>query len=64
MGKPLFSKVFDDSGKNLRAAIDEITKNMCREEIKDDSLEFFLAYLLVRLDNRPGLRSMGVEKVI
>ena len=62
--KPLTSKVFGDSGKDLRKAIVSVTRKLCTQEIIDESLEGFLAARLVPLDKQPGVRPIGVGEVL
>lgn len=62
--KILTSKVYGDTGKDLRTALAKVIKKMCVETISDNSLEALLASRLVPLDKKPGLRPIGVGEVI
>ena len=57
--------MFGDCGKDLREAIANATKSIWSTvNVKDDSLEAFLACQLVSLDKQPGVRPIGVWEVI
>ena len=60
--KPLTSKVYGDCSIDLRTGLANVTKKMCKEDIKDESLEAFVACR--PLDKMPGLRSISVGKVL
>ena len=62
--KPLTSKVYGENGRDLRTALANVTKKICREDVHDHSLEAFLACRLVPLDKQPGLRPIGVGEVL
>ena len=62
--KPLTSKVYGDCGVDLRTALANFTKRMCREDVCDDSLEAFISCRLIPLDKKPGLRPIGVGEVL
>ena len=62
--KPLTSKVYGDCGVDLRTALANFTKRVCREDVCDDSLEAFIACRLIPLDKNPGLRPIGVGEVL
>ena len=55
----LAPKMFGDCGKDLREAIANATKSIWSTvNVKDDSLEAFLACQLVSLDKQPGVRPL------
>ena len=58
--KILTSKVYDDTGNDLRTSI----KKMCKDDIIDNSLEELLTSRLVPLDKNPGLRPITVGEVL
>ena len=62
--KLLVSKVYGECGQDLRSAFAVSIKKMCKDEITDNSLEAYLAYRLVPLDKKPGLRPIGVGEVL
>ena len=62
--KILTSRVYGDTGRDLRSAYANVIKKMCVETINDGSLEALLASRLVPLDKQPGLRPIGVGEVL
>lgn len=56
------SKVYGDSGKDLRA-IANFVKKLCTNLIIDETLEG-LACRLVPLEKRSGIRPIGARKVL
>ena len=62
--KILTSKVYGETGNDVRKALANVIKKMCREEIIDGSLEAMMASRLVPLDKNPGLRPIGVGEVL
>ena len=62
--KPLASKVYGDSGRDLRKALASVIKRLCTSKEENESLSAFLACRLVPLDKCPGLRPIGVGEVL
>ena len=62
--KILTSKMYGDTGRDLRRALATVIKKMCVEDITDNSLESLMASRLVPLDKNPGLRPIGVGEVL
>ena len=62
--KPLTSKVYGDSGRDLRRAIANMIKRECIMTEENSSLSAFVACRLVPLDKCPGLRPIGVGEVL
>ena len=62
--KLIVSKVYGDTGRDLRKALSHLAKKLCTTENCDESLEAYLACRLVPLDKRPGLRPIGVGEVL
>ena len=62
--KILVSRVYGETGSDLRKAFAETVKKICIENVSDDSLEAFTACRLVPLDKCPGLRPIGVGEVL
>jgi len=62
--KPLTSRVYSQFSIDLRSALANVIKKLCREEVNDNSLEAFFACRLVPLDKKPGLRPIGVGEVL
>ena len=60
----LASKVYGESGNDLRKALANVIKKICIKDISDNSLEAFLACRLIPLDKMPGLRPIGVGEVL
>ena len=61
--KPLTSDVYGDCSIDLQTALANFAKKMCKD-IKDKSLEAFVACRLIPLDKMPGLRPIGVGEVL
>ena len=62
--KILTSKMYGDTGRDLRRALATVIKKICVEDITDNSLESLMASRLVPLDKNPGLRPIGVGEVL
>ena len=62
--KILSSRVYGDTGRDLRRAFANVIKKMCVDNISDNSLEALMASRLVPLDKNPGLRPIGVGEVL
>ena len=56
--------MYGDDGKDLRTTIANVTKKICTEDIRDNSLEGFLDCRSVPLDKQLGLRPIGVGEVL
>ncbi len=62
--KILSSKIYGNTGPDLRRALANVIKKICVENINDNSLEALMASRLVPLDKQPGLRPIGVGEVL
>ena len=62
--KPLLSKVYGDSGRDLRSSFSKVIQKICAIDVIDNSLEAYLACRLVPLNKNPGLRPIGVGEVL
>ena len=62
--KILTSRVYGETGNDVRRAFANSIKKMCTDEITDNSLEALMASRLVPLDKNPGLRPNGVGEVL
>lgn len=62
--KIIASRVYGDTGTDLRKAIAKFARRLCHEEVNDNSLEAYLGCRLVPLDKNPGLRPIGVGEVL
>lgn len=60
----LVSNNFKSVGCDLRKAFAAVVKKLCTEEIRDSTIESFLACRLIPLDKNPGLRPIGVGEVL
>ena len=58
------SKVYGDTGNDLRRAFANSIKKMCKDDIIDNSLEALLASRLVPLYKSPGIRPIRVGEVL
>ena len=58
------SNQFGDSTNDLCKTFAEVIKKLCTVENQSTSLEAFLANRLIPLDKNPGLRPIGVGKVL
>ena len=59
----LMSGNFGSSGEDLRKAIADITKRLCRDNTVKH-LEAFLACRLIPLDKQPGVRPIGIGHIL
>ena len=50
--------------QNLAQAIADMTKILCTEEVKADSVKELYAGRLVPLDKNPGIRPIGIGEVL
>ena len=61
----LTSRAFGTATLDLRKTFDKLMKKLCVEELESpSSLESFVACRLISLDRKPGLRPIGVGKVL
>ena len=58
------SKFFTAQSQNLAQAIADMTKILCTEEVKADSVKELYAGRLVPLDKNPGIRPIGIGEVL
>ena len=54
---------FGSSGEDLRKAIADMTKQLCRDNTVKH-LEAFLACRLIPLDKQPGVRPIGIGEIL
>ena len=59
----LMSGNFGSSGEDLRKAIADMTKRLCRDNTVKH-LEAFLACNLIPLDKQPGVRLTGIGEIL
>ena len=62
--KILTSKMYGDTGRDLRRPLANVVKKMCIENITNNSLESLMASRLVLLDKNPVLRPIGAGEVL
>ena len=65
--KILGSNIYGSEGVDLRKAISEMTKILCRQELSPDELitiEAILNCRLIPLNKNPGLRPIGIGEVL
>ena len=60
----MVSRDYGDVSNDLRKAIASLIKKICIEEIDDSSLSPLIASNLVSLNKNPGLRLIGVGKIL
>ena len=59
----LMSGNFGSSGEDLRKAIADMTKRLCRDNTVKH-LEAFLACRIIPLDKQPGVRPIGIHEIL
>ena len=62
--KLLASRMYGDTGRDLRKSFANVIRKISTTEISDNSLEAFLACRLIPLDKCPGLRPIGVGEIL